>query len=178
LKTNDVIVAIDGKTVRTARDLRNTVTLMKPGQSITVSVRRDNSSKPLPIKVVVEAEPAPPPQQALVSISPGRPAAPAERTSESEYGFTAKALTKELAEQFGVKDMTNGVIVTDVTANRMAAQRGVAPGDIIVKMNNKTISTLDDFQKAIKAVTPGGSLTLNLNSKGDSKFKVLRAPSE
>jgi serine protease Do len=174
LKTNDVIVAIDGKPVKTARDLRNTVTLMKPGQSITVSVRRDNNSKPIPIKVIVEAEPAPP-EEALVSISPGRTPSAPERTSESDYGFTAKSLTKALAAQFGVK-ATSGVIITDVTAGGQAARRDIQPGDIITKMNNKAVATMDDFRQAIKAVAPGGSLTMNLNSKGEDVFKVLRAP--
>jgi serine protease Do len=175
LKTNDVIVAIDGKPVKTARDLRNSVTLMRPGQSIIVSVRRDNNSKPLPIKVVVEAEPPPAAEQALVSISPGRPATPPERTSESDYGFTAKALTKELAAQFGVEE-TSGVIITEVTANSLAYRRGISAGDIIVKMNSKPIATMDDFEKAIKAVAPGGQLTMSLKSKGEDAFKVLRAP--
>jgi serine protease Do len=175
LKTNDVIVAIDGKPIRTAKDLRNLVTIMKPGQSITVSVRRDNSSKPLPIKVITEAEPAPPAEEVLVSISPGRAPAAPERTSESDYGFTAKALTKELAAQYGVKD-TTGVIVTSVTADSPAFTRGIQPGDIISKMNNKTISTIDEFNQAVKAVAPGGSLTMSLKSKGEDVFKVLRAP--
>jgi serine protease Do len=176
LKTNDVIVAIDGKPVKTARDLRNTVTLMKPGQSITVSVRRANNSKPLPIKVVVEAEPPPATQEAMVSISPGRPATTPDRTSDSDYGFTAKALTKELAAQYGVKE-TTGVIITAVRPLSLAAQRGIQPGDIIEKMNAKQISTMDDFEKALKTVAPGKSLTLNLKSKGEDAFKVLRAPS-
>jgi serine protease Do len=173
LKTNDVIVAIDGKPVKTARDLRNTVTLMKPGQSITVSVRRDNSAKPLPIKVTVEAEPAPV-EETLVSISPGRSTAP-ERTSESDYGFTARALNRALAAQYGVKD-TSGVIITEVVPYGLASQRGIEPGDIITKMNNKPISTLDDFNKALKSVAPGGSLTMMVKSKGEEEFKVLRAP--
>jgi len=173
LKTNDVIVAIDGKPVKTAKDLRNLVTIMKPGESITVSVRRDNSSKPLPIKVITEAEPAPV-EETLVSISSGRPATP-ERTSESDYGFTAKALTKELAAQYKVSE-TTGVIITSVVPGSPAAQRGIQAGDIITKMNNKPIATLDAFKAAIKAVAPGGSLTLILNSKGEDAFKVLRAP--
>jgi serine protease Do len=175
LKTNDVIVAIDGKPVKTARDLRNTVTITKPGQTITVSVRRDNSTKPLPIKVVVEAEPAPPPEEVLVSISSGRAPAIPERTSESDYGFTAKALTKELAAQYGLKD-TTGVIVTEVTPSSLADQRGIQPGDIITTMNKKPIATMDDFKQALKAVAPGASLTMNLKSKGEDVFKVLRAP--
>ena len=89
------------------------MSLKKPGQSITVSVQRDNSSKPVPIKIITEAEAPPVAEETLVSISPGRPGT-AERTSESDYGFTARALTKELAEQYGVES-TEGVIVTDVS---------------------------------------------------------------
>jgi S1-C subfamily serine protease len=74
-----------------------------------------------------------------------------------------------------VKD-TSGVIITAVMPGRLAAQRGIAPGDIIVKMNNKPISNMDDFEKALKAVAPGKSLTMNLKSKGEDAFKVLRAP--
>jgi serine protease Do len=175
LKANDVIVAVDGTPVRTARDLHNQVSLKKPGQSITISVKRDNSSKPIPIKVVTEAEP-PPVEDNLVSISPGRPNA-AERTSESDYGFSAKALTKELAAEFGVT-AASGVIITDVISGSPADNKLIEPGDIIVKMNNKSISNLAEFKQAVKAVLPGGSLTLDLMGKDGVKFKVLRAPSQ
>jgi len=173
LKTNDLIVAVDGMPVRTARDLRNQVALKKPGQSITVSVQRDKSGKPLPIKVTTEAEPAPP-EEALVSISSGRPNAP-QRTSESDYGFTARALTRDLAARYGVES-TSGVIVTEVVLGSPAYVREIEPGDIITKMNNKDISTMEQFRAALQAVAPGDALTMEVNHKGESKFKVLRAP--
>jgi serine protease Do len=172
LKTNDVIVAVDGKPVKTTRDFRNVVALKKPGQSITISVQRDKGSKPLPFKVITEAEP-PPAEEALVSISSGRPS-PVPRTSETDYGFTAKALTKELAQQYGV-DSTSGVIVTDVMPFGQAYLREIEPGDIITKMNNKDISNIKDFNQALKAVAPGESLTMDLKTKDGTKFKVLRA---
>jgi serine protease Do len=178
LKTNDLIVAVDGMPVKTARDLRNQVALKRPGQTITISVQRDKSGKALPIKVVTEAEPAPVVAEALVSISPGRPSAP-ERTSESDYGFTAKALTKELAARYMVES-TSGVIVTDVpsTLFSQANQRDIEPGDIITKMNNKDIATMEQFKAALNAVAPGGSLTMVVKRKGESLFKVLRAPEQ
>jgi serine protease Do len=175
LKPNDVIVAVDGTPVKTARDLHNQVSLKKPGQSITITVKRDNSSKPIPIKVITEAEP-PPVEDNMVSISSGRPNA-VERTSESDYGFTARALTKELAAFYGV-DGTSGVIITDVMAGSPAESRGIEPGDIIVKMNNKAISNLAEFKQAIRAVLPGETLTLDLKAKDGPEFKVLRAPSQ
>ena len=175
LKPNDVIVAVDGTPVKTARDLHNQVSLKKPGQSITVTVKRESSSKPIPIKVVTEAEP-PPVEDSLVSISSGRPNV-TERSSESDYGFTARDLTKELASFYGV-DGTSGVIITDVIAGSQAYNRSLAPGDIIVKMNNKSVSSLSEFKQAIKAVLPGETLTLDLKGKEGSEFKILRAPSQ
>jgi serine protease Do len=174
LKPNDKIIAVDETPIKTARDLRNTVGLKKPGQSITITVMRENSSKPLPFKVITEAEP-PPVENALVSISSGRPGT-APRTSEQDYGFTAKALTKELAGQYGV-DSTSGVIITDVLPFGTAFLREIEPGDIITKINGKKISTLREFNQALSAVAPGDQLTMELKRKdGSEPFKVLSAP--
>jgi serine protease Do len=184
LKTNDVIIAVDGMPVKTARDFRNMVGLKKPGQSITITVKRDSSSKPLPFKVITVADTAST-EDSLVSISSGRSNTPGRASSYNSFGFAAKALTKDLAQQFGV-DSSSGVIVTDVTQfNQLlngvatlsqAYVRDINPGDIIVKMNNKNISTIEDYNKALKAVAPGEALTMELNTKDGPKFKVLRAP--
>jgi serine protease Do len=189
LKTNDVIIAVDGAPVRTFRDLRNEVGFKKPGQSITVTVKRDNSSKPLPFKVITEAE-APPPEESLVSINPGRPS-PGQRTPqqrapepgtpephspELDYGFSVKALTDELAAQYGV-DNASGVIITDVAPFGQAYLRDIEPGDIITKMNNKNISSMKDFDAALKRVGPADSFTMYLKLKdGSEAFKVLKDP--
>jgi serine protease Do len=175
LKTNDLIVAVDGMPVKTSRDLRNQVSLKKPGQTITISVQRDKSGKPLPIKVITEAEPAPS-EEALVSISSGRPGA-AGHTSESDYGFTARALTADLAARYGVVS-DSGVIVTAVAQGGPADMDDIRPGDIIVKMHNRAISNLEDFNQALKSVTLGDQLTLELKRRDGSEpelFKVLRA---
>jgi serine protease Do len=178
LRTNDVILAVDGMPVKTAREVRNHVALTKPGQTITISVLRDKSGKPLPIKVITEAEPAPD-AEALVSISSGRSNTPAH-TSESDYGFTAMALTKDLAARYGV-ETTSGVIITKVVRDSPAFLDDIQPGDIITKMGNKPVTSMAEFQKAIESVAPGKQLTMELkrqgaSSKDDSLFRVLSAP--
>jgi serine protease Do len=189
LKTNDVIIAVDGAPVRTFRDLRNEVGFKKPGQSITVTVKRDNGGKPLPFKMITEAE-APPPEESLVSINPGRPSpgprtpqqrapepgTPEPHSPELDYGFSVKALTGELAAQYGV-DSTSGVMITDVLPFGQAYQRDIEPGDIITKMNNKNISSMKDFDAALKRVGPADSFTMYLKLKdGSEAFKVLKDP--
>ena len=50
---------------------------------------------------------------------------------------------------------STGVSPFDVSTYSQAYLREVHPGDIIVKMNNKNISTIEDYNKALKAVAPG-----------------------
>ena len=64
----------------------------------------------------------------------------------------------------------------DVVLGSQAYVREIEPGDIITKMNNKDISTMEQFRAALQAVAPGDALTMEVNHKGESKFKVLRAP--
>jgi S1-C subfamily serine protease len=139
--------------------------------------------------VITEAE-APPPEESLVSINPGRPS-PGQRTPqqrapepgtpephspELDYGFSVNALPDELAAQYGV-DNASGVIITDVAPFGQAYLRDIEPGDIITKMNNKNISSMKDFDAALKRVGPADSFTMYLKLKdGSEAFKVLKDP--
>ena len=172
LKLDDKIVAVDGVPVKTGRDLRNEVAYAKPGQSVTLSVQRDKKS--LQIKVVPEAEPTV--DDSLVTVSSGR-SVPTEPSTESLYGFAAKALTKDVASRYGV-EVTAGVIVTVVVQNSQADARGIQPGDIITAVNDKPVTGVRDFAAAIKAVAPGNTLWMDVKSKDGTKSKMLRAPSE
>jgi len=167
LKAGDIIVAVDGTPVRTDRELKKEVSFKRPGQNITVSVLRDN--KRLPIKVTTEAVPA-----AVEETV----AAVAEHSTESDYGFSIKTLTKELAGEYGV-DKTSGVIVTGVQPfSPFSGRGGIVPGDRITKMNNKAVGSAKEFAEALKALAPGQQWTMELEGKSGSKFKVSHAPSE
>jgi serine protease Do len=176
LKIGDIIVAVDDTPVITARDLYREISFKNPGQSIAVNVLR--KEKPFTIKVTTEAVPE---LQETAAASP-----PAVSSPEAEWGFTVKDLTKDLANKFGLT-ASSGVIVTDVQsaalANRSFNAGGVitksptiAPGDIITKLNNKSVTNAKDFIAALKAIAPGQQWTLELSDKDGLKFKVLRDP--
>ena len=175
LKVKDKIVAVDGLPVRSGRDLRIEVSLTKPGQSVMLSIERGESKKPMQIRVATEAEPTV--DDSLVSVSSGRAPAPLAQSTEQDYGFIAKALTTDIADRYGV-EVTSGVIVTEVVQGSQADDRGIVPGDIITTINNKPITSLRDFNVAIKSVTPGKELWVDGKFKDGRKSKMLRAPSQ
>jgi S1-C subfamily serine protease len=75
-------------------------------------------------------------------------------------------------------EVTSGVIVTEVVQGSQADDRGIVPGDIITTINNKPITSLRDFNVAIKSVTPGKELWVDGKFKDGRKSKMLRAPSQ
>ncbi|WP_296448971.1 S1C family serine protease [Rhodoferax sp. UBA5149] len=78
-------------------------------------------------------------------------------------GVEPNDLSPELAETFGVKTK-EGVIITGVLQNGPAAQAGVKPGDVIVRVAGKPVSNVSELLSSVAALKPGTV----------SKFSVLR----
>jgi len=172
LKSKDIILAVDGTPVNSGRELHDQVSFKKPGQSIAVSVLRDN--KPRTIKITTEAKP-----ETLDAAN----LSPAPEVAVAEYGFTVRTLSKELIAHLGLS-VTNGVVVTgtqDLPASLAAQQQiilDLRTGDVITKLNEKTVTTAEDFAAKLKAIPGGISWTMRVVPKGTTEehFKAYHAP--
>ncbi len=78
-------------------------------------------------------------------------------------GVEPNDLSPELAETFGVK-ARSGVIITGVLQNGPAAQSGIRPGDVIIKVAGKSVSNVSELLSGVAALKPGTA----------SKFSLLR----
>lgn len=84
-------------------------------------------------------------------------------------GLTVEQLTPELARYFDEPD-GRGVLVSEVS---LAAQKaGVARGDIVVKVNDRAVSVLDDFSRGASAF---GTVKLTLNRGGANRIVTLKS---
>ena len=102
-----------------------------------------------------------------------------------DYGFSVKDLTKDLARRYNV-EASSGVIVTEVQMNSagsfqqtLAYSRGITPGDIITKLNNKPVSNVKDFIAAVTAFKPDWQWRPGVDRPSGHEapeLKVLRAP--
>jgi S1-C subfamily serine protease len=91
-----------------------------------------------------------------------------------KYGMSVQPLTPELAEQAGVPRGTQGLLVAGVDPDGIAADSQLQQGDVIEKVNGKTVTTVE----ALKAALDGnnGKPSLLLVHRQDSTiFLTLKA---
>ena len=67
--------------------------------------------------------------------------------------------------------MPSGVVVTEILEDSDAAQKGLETDDIIVGLNDVTISSLDDLVSAKNSLTAGDTVTLVIY-RGGQYYKV------
>ena len=91
-------------------------------------------------------------------------------------GVEPQEINPELAETFNVK-VKSGVIITGVLQNGPAAQAGIQPGDVIVAVNGKAISTVAELLGAVAGLKPGTAAPVSVLRK-DGKTELAVTPSK
>lgn len=81
-------------------------------------------------------------------------------------GVRIQELTPRLAEAFGV-DEPQGVIVTRVSKDSTAEMAGLQPGDVILAINERRVTSGADLKNAIGLQTVGEALTIQLIRDGE-----------
>jgi serine protease Do len=64
-------------------------------------------------------------------------------------GVAVKNLDQGIAQQLGLEEDVNGVVVMDVTPGSYAARAGLAQGDVISEINRKPVRSEEDFVKVV-----------------------------
>ena len=144
IKRGDVIVRFDGRAVRTMEELPKIVASTPPGKQVDVEVIRDGKTVTLPVTIdVLKDEPT-----RVASLDP--------------LGMQVQDITKDLMGSLQL-DSPEGVLVSDVTAGRPAAEAGMRRGDVITEINRKPVRNVEDYRR----------LTAHLK-KGDTALMLVR----
>ena len=91
-------------------------------------------------------------------------------------GVEPQELNAELAETFNVK-VKNGVIITGVLQNGPAAQAGIQPGDVVVAVDGKAVTTVAELLSAVAGLKPGMAAPLSVLRR-DGKTEIAVTPSK
>ena len=134
LKSGDIILKMNDKDVKNNVSFRNSVSLIKPGTKIKLTILRGDKEKEITVKVGSKAD-------SLL----------AKGSSEIGQKFVLQVqdLTKELARRFGYKPDT-GVIVTEVIESSSADKVGIKPGMLILSVNRQEVNSVKEFNDALK----------------------------
>ena len=89
-------------------------------------------------------------------------------------GVGPNELSPELAETFGVK-ATEGVIITGVLQDGPAAQAGMRPGDVIVRVEGRNVNNVSELLTAVAGLKPGTAAPFNVQ-RGDKMVELSINP--
>ncbi len=84
---------------------------------------------------------------------------------EAWIGIIVQNIDAGLARYMGLKDIS-GVLVKSVESGSPAAKTGVREGDVIVALENRKITTDDDYQAVMRSHSAGDSLSLKIWRNG------------
>jgi serine protease Do len=90
------------------------------------------------------------------------------RVQRGRIGVSIQAISKELAESFGL-DRPTGALVNAVDASGPADKAGIKAGDIILAVEGKKIEQSVDLPRVIGEAKPGDSLRLSIFRKGEAR---------
>ncbi|MFO1507877.1 MAG: DegQ family serine endoprotease [Lysobacterales bacterium] len=160
----DVILSYDGTDIDTSSDLPPLVGMTKPGSEAKLGIFRDGKQMTLDVKVgTLPSNP-----NTLASLSGGMNPAAA-----NALGIVVENLTPEQRRDLDLKDQ--GVVVRQVTGSG-ARRAALAPGDVILMVGRKPVSSVGGFDAAIKNVKPGDSVMLLVRRGDQTSFIAVPVP--
>lgn len=155
IKVGDVIVEINGKSIKDTHELLLTIASLHVGERVLIKGLRDG--KEISFQVVV-AERKDKPEIALTKKSGGY------------FGISVQEITKDLAKQMGVSHDA-GVIVTNVEEGSPADDVGIQTQDIIIQVNKVKVTSMKKYTTEMNKAAEKKSVIL-LVKRGKSNFFV------
>jgi S1-C subfamily serine protease len=172
----DVIIAIDGRTIKTMDELisylaRNT----EVGQQVVLTVLREG--RPMDLSVTLEARPTS--QETRAANEQERPSQ--RQPARAWLGIRGMTLFPAIAQAMGLNRDQDGVLVIDVESGSPADEAGLKGsleratiegqpmmlgGDVIIAVNNERIRSMEDLLAQLKQAEPGQTVTLTIIREG------------
>jgi len=158
LLRGDVIFEFGGKQVDEPYMLRNIVASSFPEETIGLKVIRDGE--------IVE-----------LSVTIGTLPSETEKTPTTFKnvlkGISVQNLTPDAYRQLNLPDRIRGVAVTDIEPDSPSAT-ALIPGDIILEINRKAISNIEDYESIVSKIKPDQDVLLLVFRKGSTMFVPIK----
>src|SRR5262249_30140176 len=84
--------------------------------------------------------------------------------SLEKIGVTIAELTPELAKQLGFPEKTTGVVITEVEPKSVAAEAGLRSGAMILKVDQQSVTTVPEVQKAVEKCSLAKGILLQVKA--------------
>lgn len=177
IKSGDVILTFNGKDIDTVHKLPRMVAESEVGKEATLTVWRKGETKTVTVNLG-QLETAEETGMLKTGGKPDEEKAKPEikSTSLDSLGLGLSALTDQARDQYGLPKTLQGVLITDVKRDGLAAEKGLAPGDVISEVDQADVATPEDVIQKVDAATKAGhaSVLFFVGRKEDMRFVAIK----
>ena len=158
-KIGDVITAVNGQPVADPRELARRVAEIGPKKSAELTIWRNGAQQT--ISVTLGAMPND--QQAMNDLGTVKP--DAGQASVAKLGLS-------------LESGHDGVTITDVDPNSVAADRGLQQGDVIIEAGGKAVDKPAQVAEAFDAARSDGKKSVLLRVKSGDNVRFIALPAQ
>ncbi len=143
IRAGDIITQVNGNPVRDARELARTIGAMPPNTSVRLTVLRNGAEQQITLT--------------LGELPNQREARATPERREQSRGTEVPRLGLTLSPAGDVAGSgSEGVVITNVEQNSVAAEHGFRTGDVILSVANKPVTTPAEVRDMIAEAQKGG----------------------
>jgi serine protease Do len=166
IQRGDVIREVNGERAEDRNSLRLRISSMAPGSTVHVKLLRDGAERTVSVTLIEI------PSQVARSAP-----APDDRGQSSNAldGVQVETLGAAYRQQLRLQPSVQGVLLTDVAPGSPAAEAGLQPGDVIQEVNRERITSVSDFDRAIRR-SQGRVLMLFVNRRNQTAYFTISPP--
>jgi serine protease Do len=161
-----LIAKLDGKPVGSTGEFRNNVAAAGAGKSVRVDLLRDDKSQHVTVKLGEL------PSSGEASSSTTAPSRPG-----MVEGLSLSPLSPALRKRHDIGDQVKqGVVITGVARGSLGARAGLRPGDVVVEVNRRPVTSVESLRKAWDNAE--GRVLLLVHRRGSTVYIVVKRRSE
>ncbi len=163
IEVGDVIVSFNEQPIDVFSELPPLVGMVRPGTEVPVVISRwgERLTKQVTIKQLDDE-----PTRVAAEEGP-------DREPSNVLGLAVEALDSETRQRLGNPE--GGVLITEVESDN-AHRAGVRSGQVILMINNQSVSGMDDFRTIVEDLPEGRSVALLLHRQDGSTSFVAFTP--
>jgi serine protease Do len=163
IESGDVIISVDGNSVNDARDLARRISTMAPGASVKLGVLHQGQEKTMTVTLGTL-----PKEKAAAAGQEKSGAMP--DSDMPKLGLTLAPSNKPTGTD------ANGVVVTAVDPNGVAADHGFQVGDVILDVGGKSVANPSDVRKQLADARKEGKRALMFRVKSGEGTRFVALP--
>jgi len=178
LVAGDVIVSVNGRSIKTNSELTREVAKARPGDALRLEVMREGRRRTVEVRSGVR------PSERELAVNDnnnpggGRPGVPPtpEAARTTVLGLTLAPLDETTRRQLNVPADVRGVLVTGVDQSSDAAEKGLRRGDVIISANGRPVAAGAEVAAAVEAAkrTKRENLAIGIVRAGRTAFLALK----